>query len=284
MENFKITKAARTSAKIKVGIQGPSGSGKTLGSLKVAFGLTNDWSKITVIDTEHGSANLYAHLGEFNVLELKPPYTPERYINALNAVVQSKAEVVIIDSISHEWIGSGGILEAHGKMSGNSFTNWAAITPRHNNFVETLLAAPIHILSTIRTKQDYVLVQKNGKQVPEKVGLKGLTREGMDYEFTLVFDVDINHLAKASKDRTSMFNDKDGFYLNEVVGHLILEWCGYNPASNLMEQIEACNSLDDLYKLYECNPDVQSLYKEDFLQRKKQLSNLNGISHGNING
>ena len=102
-------------------------------------------------------------------------------------------EVIIIDSISHEWEGKGGILDIHGSMVGNSFTNWAKVTPRHNEFVQKILQSNSHIIATIRSKQDYVLSEKNGKMVPEKVGLKGVTREGLDYEFTLVFDVDIKH-------------------------------------------------------------------------------------------
>ena len=82
-------------------------------------------------------------------------------------------EVIIIDSISHEWEGSGGILDIHAGMAGNSFTNWGKLTPRHNAFIQTILQTNKHIIGTIRSKQDYVLNEKNGKQVPEKVGLKG---------------------------------------------------------------------------------------------------------------
>src|SRR5213075_24314 len=110
---------------------------------------------------------------------------------------------------SHEWEGIGGILETHGNMMGNSYTNWSKLTPRHNSFVQHILQSPAHVIGTIRAKQDYVLSEKNGKQVPEKVGLKGVTRDGMDYEFTLVFDIDIKHNASASKDRTGLFMDAE---------------------------------------------------------------------------
>ncbi|HYQ59127.1 MAG TPA: AAA family ATPase, partial [Draconibacterium sp.] len=196
---MEIRKAQRKEAKIKLALQGPSGSGKTMSALLLASGIT-EWNKIAVIDTENHSADLYAHLGEYNVLQLSSPFTPERYIKAIEACEKAAMDVIIIDSITHEWDGSGGILDQHGNMAGNSFTNWSKITPRHNAFVQKILQSNCHIIATIRSKQDYVLTDKNGKMVPEKVGLKGVTRDGMDYEFTLVFELDLKHNAIASKD------------------------------------------------------------------------------------
>jgi hypothetical protein len=144
--------------------------------------------------TENHSADLYSHLGDYNVLQLEKPFTPERYIKALEVCEQAGMEVIIIDSVSHEWKGSGGILHMHGNMPGNSFTNWAKMTPRHNAFVQKILESPAHIIATIRTKTDYAMVEKNGKYAVEKLGLKGITRDGLDYEFTLVFDLNIKHL------------------------------------------------------------------------------------------
>jgi predicted DNA binding CopG/RHH family protein len=112
-----------------------------------------------------------------------------------------KMDVIIIDSLSHEWDGDGGILETHSNMPGNSFTNWSKLTPRHNACVQRILNVNAHVIATLRTKQDYVLTDKNGKMVPEKVGLKSITRDGMDYEFTMVFDIDITHKCMASKDK-----------------------------------------------------------------------------------
>ena len=198
---MEIRKALRRQAKIKLALQSASGGGKTYSSLLLASGMTG-WEKIAVIDTENHSADLYAHLGDFYVLQLNKPFAPERYIEAMEVCERAGIEVIIIDSITHEWEGSGGILDIHGNMPGNSFTNWAKITPRHNAFVQKILESPCHIICTIRTKTDYVLSEKNGKMVPEKVGLKGITRDGMDYEFTIVFDLDIKHNAVASKDRT----------------------------------------------------------------------------------
>jgi len=150
---MKLRTAQRNQAKIKLALEGVSGSGKTMSALLLVSGMA-DWSKIAVIDTEKHSADLYAHLGEYNVLQLSKPFTPERYIKAIEVCENASMEVVIIDSVSHEWEGSGGILDLHGNMPGNSFTNWAKMTPRHNAFVQKILESPCHIICTIRTKTD----------------------------------------------------------------------------------------------------------------------------------
>lgn len=221
---MQLTKATRTKTKIKLGISGTSGSGKTYSALLLAKGLTKSWDKIAVIDTENGSADLYAHLGEYSTLTLAPPYMPETYIEAIEVCEKAGMEVIIIDSMSHEWDGKGGILEQHSAMTGNSFTNWSKLTPRHNAFIDKILQSPVHIICTMRSKQDYVLNEKDGKQVPQKVGLKAITREGVDYEFTLVFDIDIKHKATASKDRTGLFMDKPEFVIDEKTGKMIKDW------------------------------------------------------------
>jgi len=235
-----LRKAQRSQVKIKLALQGSAGSGKTYSALLLAYGLVGNWSKIAVIDTENGSADLYDNLGEYNVLPLEKPFSPERYIKAIKECVDAGMEVVIIDSISHEWEGEGGILNIVDQMTGNSFTNWGKVTPRHNTFVQAILQAPVHVISTIRSKQDYILVEKNGKQVPQKVGLKGVAREGMDYEFTIVFDIDIKHMTSASKDRTSMFIDQPEFMITTETGQQIADWCnkGVDVAQKLKEETE----------------------------------------------
>src|SRR6056297_667392 len=136
---MKLRTAERKQAKIKLGLEGPSGSGKTYSALLLAYGLVQNWSKVAVIDTENHSADLYAHLGDYKVLQLDRPYTPERYIQAIQACEDASMEVIIIDSVTHEWDGAGGILETHGNMTGNSFTNWNKVSPRHTAFVQRIL-------------------------------------------------------------------------------------------------------------------------------------------------
>ena len=269
-----LQKAKRSKAKIKMAIQGPSGSGKTYSALLLAYGLCGNWDKIAVIDTENHSSDLYADLGDFNVLPLTEPYTPEKYVEAINVCISEGMEVVIMDSISHEWDGIGGILDIHSGMAGNSFTNWSKVTPRHNQFVNAILQASCHIISTIRTKQDYVLADKNGKMVPEKVGLKGVTRDGIDYEFTLVFDIDIKHQATASKDRTGLFMDKPSRILNSNVGQQIKLWCESGDSSDpLKEEVNKCTTVEQLVNLFKKYPNHQQKLGPLCKARKAEIDN-----------
>lgn len=229
---LQLRKAERKQAKIRIGLFGPSGAGKTMSSLKLARGITS-WDKIALIDTENGSGDLYSHLGGYNVLPIEAPYTPEKYIEAIKACEDAGMEVIIIDSISHEWSGTGGILEIADALSvaaKNSFGVWMKLTPRHNRFIETILSSPAHIICCGRSKQDYVLnqVEKNGRSitVPEKVGLKAVTREGFDYEMTIAFDIAINHYASTAKDRTGLFMGRPEFIINEDAGKEIISWNG----------------------------------------------------------
>lgn len=220
---MQLRQSERKQAKIKMALQGSAGSGKTYSSLLLAKGLVNgDYSKVAIIDTENGSADLYAHFGNYNVLSLAPPFTPEIYIKAIEVCENAGMEVIILDSISHCW---DELLDFHSKLVGNSFTNWNKVTPRQKAFVDKILQAKAHIIATMRTKQDYVLNQKDGKYIPEKVGLKSVQRDGLDYEFTLVFDIDIKHFAVASKDRTGLFMGKSEFTISENIGKDILKWC-----------------------------------------------------------
>lgn len=268
---MKLQPAQRKRAKIKMGLQGPSGSGKTLGALLTAFGLCGDWSKIAVIDTENHSADLYAHVGGYQVLPLVAPYSPERYASALDLCEKAGMEVVIIDSITHEW---ENLIDYHASLQGNSFTNWAKVTPRHNEFVQKILQSSCHIISTIRTKQDYVLSEKNGKMVPEKVGLKSVQRDGLEYEFTLVFDLDMKNHATASKDRTGLFFGKPEQKLSVETGKLIRDWCNegvHVSLDEITERIGACKSVGELLDLYKQHLEYRDILKPMFEQRKRQI-------------
>jgi hypothetical protein len=289
---MELRNAERRQAKIKMGLQAPSGAGKTYSALLLAYGLINDWSKIAVIDTENHSADLYAHLGNYQVLALEQPFTPERYIQAIEVCEKAGMVVIVIDSISHEWEGVGGILDIHGAMMGNSFTNWAKVTPRHNAFVQKILQSNSHIIATIRSKQDYVLSEKNGKMVPEKVGLKGVTREGLDYEFTIVLELDLKHQAIATKDRTQLFMDKPSFVITPDTGKIIKTWCesgaAPTPAATSVEELRdmifntvTVEALSALYRTY---PQTSQLLIPEFNRRKQEILNNNLISQQNFGG
>jgi hypothetical protein len=268
---MELRQAQRKQAKIKLALQGTSGCGKTYSALLLASGIT-EYNKIAVIDTENHSADLYAHLGDYNVLQLSKPFTPERYIKAIEICEQAGMEVIIIDSITHEWEGSGGILDLHGNMAGNSFTNWSKITPRHNAFVQKILESSSHIISTIRTKSDYTLTDKNGKMVPEKVGLKGIQRDGIDFEFTIVFDLDIKHNAVASKDRTGLFMDKPESVITPEYGKRILQWCDAGIGiDEVIRQIQLATTVEKLREIYNSYPEYRSKIENLAIARKQGI-------------
>jgi hypothetical protein len=269
---MKLQTAARKRAKIKMALQGPSGAGKTYSALLIANGLHGSWDKVAVVCTENGSSELYSHLGPYQVLQLHAPFSPERYIDAIALCVQAGMEVVIIDSITHEW---ENLLEYHSSMQGNSFTNWGKITPRHNAFVQKILQSPLHIICTMRTKQDYILNEKNGKMVPEKVGLKSVQRDGIDYEMTLVFDLDMKNNAVASKDRTGLFFGKPESKLSISTGREILHWCNQEftgpTTDDVIERINRTATIGELVHLYTEFQGFQKVLKPEFEKRKLEL-------------
>ena len=208
---FAPRKAEKKRVKLKMAVQGPSGSGKTWGALALAKNLWPE-AKICAIDTENESASLYADKFTFDTIPLGPPFTTARYVECIDASVKAGYDVLIIDTITAQWDGSGGILQRKNEMDmrgGNSFTNWSSFTPEHEAFKQIMLQAPIHVIATMRSKQDYILqANDKGKQMPKKVGMAPIQRDQIDYEFTIVFDVQMDHKAVSSKDRTGLFNDK----------------------------------------------------------------------------
>jgi len=260
-------------------LQGSSGSGKTMSALLLAHGLAaGDWSKVALIDSERGSAHLYADLGAYQVLPLTTPFTPERYLDALAICEQAGMQVIILDSITHCW---EYLLDYHASLPGNSFTAWSKVTPRHNAFVDRLLRSSAHIIATVRSKTEYALSEKNGKQVPEKLGMKSIQRDGLDYEFSLVFELDSKHYAVATKDRTRLFAEQPPFRLGEGTGQALLVWCGTgSPTAPQDEQgvrqaIRQVRTLDELVTLYyRTAPEHQASLRAEFQEQKQHLQSL----------
>jgi hypothetical protein len=251
-----LRKATRKKAKIRAGMSGPSGFGKTYSALLLAKGLVSEWDKIAVIDTENGSADLYSDLGEYNVIPLSAPYAPERYIEAINACIKAGMEVIIIDSISHEWDGKDGCLEIQEQLGGK-YQDWAKVTPRHQAFIEAITTSPVHMITTVRRKQDYDMTKDGNKIKVEKVGMKEVTREGFEYELTVNFEfINDRHMVKAGKDRTSLFVNKPEFVITEQTGELIKGWCenGVDELQEAISKLQNCNSTDELSLFKETLP------------------------------
>ena len=283
---MKFEKAMRKKARLRLALTGPSGSGKTYSALLVAKGIGG---RIAVIDTEKGSASLYSDVAEFDVLELDPPFTPERFIEAINAAEQAGYDSLIIDSITHEWGGVGGCLElvdtiAKTKYRGNSWSAWSEINPRHRAFLDAILRSSMHIIATMRSKTETAQVEENGRKKVAKLGMKSEQRDGVEYEFTTVLDIGHEtHHAIASKDRTKLFSNSDPVVLSEQTGKQLLNWLesGADPREEALKQFVAdassAQSMESLKPMFEeawrtlRGSEHQAKAKEVYDLRKSEL-------------
>ena len=240
----------RKKAKLRLALTGVSGGGKTLGALFIAYGMTGDWSKVALIDTEHERARFYAErsdlgTGSFLYAPFAPPYSPDRY----KQLVQEAAEivgsdgVVIIDSLSHAWNNEGGVLDIKDRIAGqqgkNSYTAWSEAGKYQNDLINTILAVDCHTIVTMRAKTEYAMQENDrGKMAPVKIGLAPVQREDTEYEFDIVLNIDRNHIATASKDTT--FLDRFGQVITPELGVQLKNWLsdGVEP-----ERCEVCGKV-----------------------------------------
>lgn len=265
---MQIRKAVRKKAKLRLGIVAPSGAGKTYSALLISFGLGG---KVGMIDTENGSGDLYANLGDYDIINITAPYTVQKYREAIRAFEEAGHSTIIIDSLSHAWAGEGGLLDKQGKIAdsgkGSSYSAWRTVTPEHNALVESILQSPCHVIATMRAKQEYVQEKddRTGKTTIKKVGLAPVQRDGMEYEMSIVLDIDINHVAHATKDRTSLL-DGQYFTVTRDTGRQLLNWLEYgedaatppptaacmdeNAVADHLAAIDAAATLDDLKAAY----------------------------------
>lgn len=297
-----LKKAQRRKAFLKVGISAPAGAGKTAGSLLMAYGMMKKkhpslsdaqlWEKVAIIDSENGSGELYVHadiggthIGEYLAITLEAPFTAEKYISAIEMCEQNNVEVIIIDSTTHLWSGEGGLLEKQNTIvakskSGNSYTAWREVTPDHNRFVEKMLQANAHVIATIRSKMEYVQEKdEQGNTRVKKIGLKPVQRDGMEYEFTLFLDIDENHRAVASKDRTSLLDGKL-FTVTPKIGMDLMTWLesGTDNATTIIANTKSAGEVkSEIKSLVEANPSK----KEDFtalFKKYDEQGNPNNLS------
>ncbi len=239
---FAFKKAVKHEAKLRAALIGPAGSGKTLTGLQLASSIAEVLGgRVAVIDSEHGSASKYADLFDFDTLELTS-FNPKNYSEAFRAAEAAGYVVCLTDSLSHAWMGKDGALEtvdaiAKRERSGNSFAAWRTVTPLHNEMVETILASTLHFIATMRSKMDYVQEKdEKGKTVIRKVGLQPIQRDGLEYEFDVVADMDLDNTLIVGKTRCpaltgQMFTKLDSRpHIGGRVAAILLEWLKGAPA------------------------------------------------------
>ncbi len=239
-----FTKAKRTQTKLRLALFGPSGSGKTLSSLILAASIGKSaaqrrgekgFGRVSIIDTENGRASLYVgHASlpkgfEFDRAIIKAPFEPRNYIKLIEEAAREKYDVVIVDSLSHAWAGKGGMLDMKDR-AGEGFQGWRKVSQQHARLVDSLLQTNIHLIATCRSKTEYALVDdpnKKGRKAVKKLGMAPVFRDGLEYEFMVVWEIDMDHMATPSKDNTSLFDTPEGKVV-EVIGAFhgdrITEW------------------------------------------------------------
>ncbi|TCP32157.1 AAA domain-containing protein [Scopulibacillus darangshiensis] len=289
---FQVQRARREKMKAVVGFIGCSGSGKTAGALLTAYGMMKEahphidddeiWAKIGVVDTEHGRAKLYADLkfddtliGQFLHVDFDPPYSTARYNEAVIALKGAGCEVIIVDSLSHNWQGEGGIVETHGQMAGNSFQNWGKLAPETTQLIKTLTRNDVHILTTLRTKQEYVVESNSdGKMAPRKVGTRPVQKDEMEYEFMLNFNIGIDHVAETSKDNTRMFEGEQ-IKITPEVGHKLYQWLEKGVDVKAEEAAERTSLINEIKDIALHSIEAQKKVEEFEFKANMKLDDFN---------
>lgn len=222
--SFTFRKAKRSASYLRVLVCGPSGAGKTYSAIQLAKGIGG---RIAVIDTEAGSADLYAHLADYDVCRLDPPHMPDRYIQAMQAAVDAGYDVIIIDSLSHAWKALLEFKERLDSGGGNNFQNWAKAKPHWQALIKAILGMRAHVIACARSRTEWVIETKGS--APKKVGMGSILEGESEYEFTVVFDIDReHHRAMASKDRTELF-DSMNEKITPATGAKLAQWIDGAP-------------------------------------------------------
>lgn len=239
--NFQVKKAKREKIYVKIALMSPSGGGKSYSALRLATGMANEIEKqsgqrpkILLANTEQKRGYYYANEFDYDIVDIDAPHNPEKYVDLINFAVEEGYGILIIDSSSHEWEGKGGCLELH-QQAGGTYQAWGKVTPRHDRFIEAIADSPIHIIATMRGKDQYEIEKdEKGKTNVKKLGVGAKQREGFEYEFTCTFLIDQKtHLAEVQKDNTHIFENDIATLLSETHGEKIIKWAnsgeGYTP-------------------------------------------------------
>lgn len=260
MTTFTIEKAVRKKIYTKLALMSPSGGGKTYSSLRIATGMAAEIEKITgkkakimMANTEAERGYYYANEFNYDIVNIEAPHNPEKYVDLINFAVQQGYDILIIDSSSHEWEGKGGCLELQ-QQAGGTYQSWAKVTPRHNKFIEAIASSPIHIIATMRGKDQYELEKdERGKTNVKKLGVGAKQRDGFEYEFTCTFLIDQQtNMAKSQKDNTHIFEKDPETILTEEHGRKIIQWANSGDVPfEPVKREETASATEDLASIQE---------------------------------
>lgn len=254
---------------LRLALFGRAGTGKTCSALLLAYGITGDWGKIALIDTEQRSASLYSHLGPFTTVQLGRPFHPSRFYEALELCEEAGKEVIILDSLSAEWAGDGGVRE---QLDGEGRE---AAMEEHRCFLNLLSDLGVHLICTMRSRQH--LVKRVERTATYWEVLESpVQEEGIEYSFTSVLKLDTRHHYHVVKDPSGAFSAEGTERITLEHGALLSNWCGHTRSvipEDLQEKINACKSQEELQLLL-VRDDVDMAHIEAFTQRRLQLEGL----------
>lgn len=278
---IKYRKAIREHVWLRIVLGGLAGAGKTQTAIELAQGLGDN---PVLLDTEGGSGELYASTYNYDYAAINPPYTPELFVHHIDSAITAGYDVIILDSISHEW---DGVLEIADSAPQSVYGGWGIATPRHKKFIDAILHKPIHIIATCRMKTGYELVKNwKGKDTPQKKPeLVFVQKEGIEYEFTVGFRLITDGLAVPLKDRTSMFRGQPSIQLTKQVGVQLRKWANSgadhtNEFAALTDKLKSSGTLKELKQFFSegYNQIAQwgnkNTYIETFTQQKDELKEL----------
>lgn len=265
---FQATKAVRENVFVKLALFSCSGSGKTYSSLRLATGMAEEIKRMTgkearilMGNTEASRGHYYADKFNYDIVDLSPPFEPEMYVDFINYAVAEGYSVLILDTASSEWEGKGGCLEIH-QVMGGKYQDWLRVSPRHDKFIQALIQSPIHIIATMRSKDQYeVNKDEHGKVTVKKLGVGAKQRDGFEYEFTATLTLDgASHTAIAQKDNTGIFESDPLCILSEQHGAKIIKWANSGEAVDVSKKIEeAAKSYSEKHKIEEGIEAIESL-------------------------
>ena len=280
---FQFVKATKEQSKLRLAIFGPSGAGKTYTALRLASGIEG---KIAVIDTERGSASKYADKFNFDVLEL-PQKSIDIYVQGIDAAAKAGYSVLIIDSLSHAWKELLDEVEklAKAKYRGNTWSAWSEGTPKQNKLVDAILDFPGHVIATMRSKTEWTTEQTDrGTSKPVRVGLAPEQGKGIEYEFDLLMEMSVDHIATVIKDRTGKYQDQLIDKPGEDFGKDLAVWLSDGLPPKVFHWSQDEKNRNDLEKLLAKNGiAIETFFKSCKVANWAEMENYTGTGKDAFN-